>query len=67
MPLAVGVQVTMCTPIPPPRRITCDLMLVLGRSADSHVGWVAPSTSWVALRVRECQRAAGMSVSASWW
>jgi hypothetical protein len=32
-PLAVGVQATVCTSIPPPRRITCDLMLVLGGSA----------------------------------
>jgi len=56
MPLAVGVQVIMCTSIPPLRRITCDLMLVLGRSADSHVGWVAPSTSWVAFSAcAKCQ------------
>jgi len=46
----------MCTSIPPLRRITCDLMLVLGRSADSHVGWVAPSTSWVAFSAcAKCQ------------
>src|ERR1700729_1511746 len=48
-PLAVGVQVTMCTSSPPPRLITRDLMLVAGRSAVRQVRGVAPSTSWVTL------------------
>jgi len=67
-PLAVGVQVMMCTSSPPPRRITRDLMLAAGRSAASQVRGVAPSTSWVALCAwAKASSAAGMSWSASWW
>jgi hypothetical protein len=67
--LAAGVQVTMCTSSPPPRRITRDLMLAAGRSAASQVqGVVAPSTSWVALCAwAKASSAAGMSWSARWW
>jgi hypothetical protein len=46
--VGLGVQVTTCTPIPPPQRITRDLMLVLGHSAASLVRGVVPNTSWVA-------------------
>src|SRR5262249_33385243 len=40
-PLAVEVQVMMCTPIPPPSRITRDVIVVMGCSAADQVrrGW----------------------------
>ena len=66
--MAVGVQVTMCTPIPPPWRITRDVIVVMGCSAARQVWRVAPSTNWVACSAcANASSAAGMSVSASWW
>jgi len=67
-PLAAGVQVTMCTSSPPPRRMTRDLMLAAGHSAASLVRGVAPGTSWVApCAWAKASSAAGMSWPASWW
>jgi hypothetical protein len=35
----------MCTLIPPPRRISCDLIVAVSRGAARRVRQVAPSTS----------------------
>jgi hypothetical protein len=35
----------MCTPIPPPRRISCDLIVVVSGGAASRLRRVTPSTS----------------------
>src|SRR5215471_20783791 len=70
-PLAVGGRVTTCTPIPPPRRMTRDLMFVLGHTAVSQVREVVPSTSWVAFcACANASNAAETSSSVSrvsWW
>ncbi len=58
----------MYTSMPPPRRITRELMADAGRSAARKVWRVVPSTSWVALFAwANASSAAGMSWSASWW
>jgi len=61
----------MCTPIPPPRRITRELMLVLGHSPADQVRGVAPNTSWVAFFA--CANASSAAETSSpvsrvsWW